>query len=456
MKRYFMIVTSTTLLAGTSLWSCQGNKSSGGFSKVFERWNTSNAPERLEWDFERDFYELPLQAKLDAVPWADSYWPSQRGGLASRWNSSGQGFGFGGPSLEALRRMSEREIKGLSPAEKYDIFVGNYDYPTLKGEQKRTSPTSRSWEGICHGWAPAAFNYVEPDAVTLTGANGIRVPFGSSDIKALLSFYQGETANPRPVNRMLGARCDVNLGSLTSRAGDSSCRDVNAGAFHLVLANYIGIRKHGFVADVTRDFQVWNHPIYKYKTRVVSVQAPSPGAAAQTVKELMIETAMTYVVESQPAWRSWRLSPNINYDATKNYQYRLELNANDEIVGGEWLTTDRPDFLWFADRPDFTGYFSALGVIYSAGTLGRDPLNGPPDGPVVDPSATPAPTPPVDPSAGPGTDPTAVPGLIPSPPTGNEPTVVSTPLAEPSIQPPRPIPNPTLFGTVDPEDPPPR
>jgi hypothetical protein len=126
-----------------------------------------------------------------------------------------------------------------------------------------------------------------------------------------------------------------------------------------------------------RDFQVWNHPIYKYKSKVISHHAPSPGAAPQTVTELVVETAMTYVVESQPAWLPWHLSPSISYDASKNYQYQLELNANDEIVGSEWMSSERPDFLWFADRPNFTGYFSALGDIYAASTSGRDSLNEP-------------------------------------------------------------------------------
>jgi hypothetical protein len=203
MKRYFSIVTSAALLGGTALWSCQGNKAAHGLSTVWESWNSTNNPERLQWDFERDFYALPLEAKLDIVPWADSYWPATRGGIGNRWNGSGEGFGFSGPSLESLSNMSQRELESLSPAEKYDIFVGNYDYPTLRGEQKRNSPIASSWEGICHGWAPASINFIEPNSVTLEGAGGIRVPFGSSDIKALLSFYQGEAANPRPINRML-------------------------------------------------------------------------------------------------------------------------------------------------------------------------------------------------------------------------------------------------------------
>ena len=40
-----------------------------------------------------------------------------------------------------------------------------------------------------------------------------------------------------------------------------ACEGVNAGALHILLANMVGIRKEGFIADVTRDREVWNHQL---------------------------------------------------------------------------------------------------------------------------------------------------------------------------------------------------
>ncbi len=47
--------------------------------------------------------------------------------------------------------MSLDDLKILSPAEKYDIYVGRYDYPTVQSEWKRTNPEDAHWEGLCHG-----------------------------------------------------------------------------------------------------------------------------------------------------------------------------------------------------------------------------------------------------------------------------------------------------------------
>ncbi|NBX17181.1 MAG: hypothetical protein EBR09_07440, partial [Proteobacteria bacterium] len=67
--------------------------------------------------------------------------------------------------------------------------MGRFDFPTVQSERRRTSPAAAAWEGLCHGWAPASLEFNEPEPVTVTGENNIKIPFGSSDIKALLSWY---------------------------------------------------------------------------------------------------------------------------------------------------------------------------------------------------------------------------------------------------------------------------
>ena len=334
-------------------------------ANVYEVWNQPNAPERLEWNFSRSFDELPLKGELDVAPWMDTYWPTAKGGINNRWAGTGQGFDLLSPNLETLQQMTEEQLRGLSPAEKYDAFVGRYDYPTVKLERGRTRPDAKSWEGLCHGWAPASLAFKEPGVVTLQGANGIRIPFGSSDIKALLIFLQGEAANPRPVNRMLGLRCGLRSGTFTDVSSASACKDVNAGAFHIVLTNYLGIRRHGFVVDRVRANEVWNHPVWKYKSRVISETEPSPQAAEGTVREVVLETDMTFAIETDAAWEPW--SPRgVRADKTATYRYQVELNINDEIIGGEWISGDRPDFLWIAEGTDFSGYYSQVKSIYEA------------------------------------------------------------------------------------------
>jgi hypothetical protein len=258
--------------------------------------------------------------------------------------------------------MPKSRIARMSPAEKYDIFIGNYQYEVQKQERNRTSHSRQRWEGLCHGWAPASMLFEEPDAVTLEGANGIEVPFGSSDVKALLSFYVGQVADAP--TRFLGERCNEDLRRRPEAGKRPECRDTNAGAFHVVLANMIGLQKRGFVIDKTRDLQVWNQPVWSYAVAVESESSEaSPGAAPGTAKEITLAVDVTYGVEVQAHWDALG---DDSASQTAHYRYRLELNRHGAIIGGEWLTAERPDFMWMQEAPEFDGYFAPLEKIYEA------------------------------------------------------------------------------------------
>lgn len=335
-------------------------------SQVFEAWNLRNSPSRVQFDFNHDFNQLPLAGKITKMPWSDTYWPSNEGGVAARWADphAPDAFSYESPTLEEYENMSVNDRKMLSPAEKYDIFMGRFDYPTVQFERKRTKPTNESWEGICHGWANAAINFDEPKPLAVAGVNGITVEFGSSDVKALLSYYQGQVAPLPALSRSLGATCLQNLELNPEAANSPACKDTNPGAFHIALTNFIALRNRGFVVDVTRDAQVWNQPVYGYSSTIESVRAPSEKASPGTFKELIISTQMNYTFEIEPNW-DVVLDTREQSTKSKLYQYSLELNAAGDIIGGEWISDDRPDFLWFAEKPKFSDYYANLENIYN-------------------------------------------------------------------------------------------
>jgi hypothetical protein len=39
-------------------------------------------------------------------------------------------------------------------------------------------------------------------------------------------------------------------------------------------------------------------------------------------------------------------NPNPNASLTKSYNFILDLDSNYNIIGGTWVSTDRPDFIW--------------------------------------------------------------------------------------------------------------
>ena len=331
-------------------------KSSG--ARLAEEWNKNNDPIVMGEGYVVKLAELPLAGELARKPWSDSYWPSVGGGISARWQGGGPWFR---PGPRMLRRMPRAKLARMSPAEKYDVFIGNYNYEVQKQERGRTNQSRLRWEGICHGWAPASMLFKEPQPVTLRGANGVEVPFGSSDIKALLSFYQGQVAEAP--TKFLGERCNENLEHNPGAAATPACRDINAGAFHVVLANMIGLRGQGFVIDKTRGDQVWNQPVWKFETQLESTGGPSTGASAGTVEEITVASQVTWGVEVRPHWEALGdESPR----HTVNYRYHLELNKAGDVIGGEWLTHDRPDFMWTQEAPEFEGYFAPLKVIYES------------------------------------------------------------------------------------------
>lgn len=351
--------------SGLAVSGCSAEPKITGQSRVFEAWDVINQPTRFGRQFETRFENLPRAGQLGKIPWSDSYWPTQRAGIAFRWLSpASPPFGYSLHSRATVQSMSADQISKLSPAEKLDIFMGRFDFPTVLSERRRTSPGAAAWEGLCHGWAPAALEFREPNPVTLEGANNIKIAFGSSDVKALLTWFMAVHNRVGAIG--LGGRCNMggSIGMSTS-----PCRDANAGAFHIVLANMIGRFKEGFIADIARAAEVWNQPIYGFRTRELSRQGPSPGAAIGTRQEIIVESEVNYTVEVEPQWNALGQLLERPVVGTSIYRYRLELDAQGVIRGGEWLQDSRPDFLWLQQRGEFGPNLNAIAKIYEASTL---------------------------------------------------------------------------------------
>lgn len=337
------------------------------FSSLYEAWDERNEPLRVSRNFVATFAALPLQGEVSESqrPWSDTYWPSRRAGISSRWlGFTNDYFSYQLHTESEIRAMNREQLTRLSPAEKYDIFMGRFDYPTVAKERSRTSPDDEGWEGLCHGWAASSLLYSEPMPRDVISASGIVVPFGAADIKALLTYYEGEVRK-NAGSRHVGVRCNADLDSNPEYSDRPECRDTNAGAFHVVLANQLGRIGTGFVLDVTRDRQVWNQPLIRYETRVLGEAGPSEGAAEGTVRELEIETDVTWAVENSPTWDPVIGTP-YQVEQMKSYRYRLELNAIGDIVGGEWLQEDRPDFLWVPKKSEFENYWQGISEIYTS------------------------------------------------------------------------------------------
>ena len=355
-----------------------------GRSGLKEAWNPENNPKLLAHDdMVTLFKDLPLKGEVTKTAWSDSYWPTWQGGISYRWLTDEINYEL--PREDAADQL----YKLQSPAEKYDLALERYDFPTVQSERLRTQVLSTipgtevfkadfkipTWEGLCHGWAAAAHNFSEPSrTVTVDLSNGKKVVFYPSDIKALLIYYQQYNGNRSTTTVFAGERCNEDFKKLDERLArgeitvaerdaaknSPACRDTNAATLHLVLANEIGRRNSGFIIDITRDAEVWNQPVNSFTSEIVSQSdTVSEGDAPDTTSEVRMVTRVVYSSEMQP-----RRNATGAYQLSARYEYVLELNKDGEIIGGHWISEERPDFLWRESTPIFQGYFKRLSGLY--------------------------------------------------------------------------------------------
>ena len=512
-----------------------------GTNQLADAWNAANNPQLLlaqAKGFETVFNKLPLTGRSAKMPWSGDYWPNFQGGISYRWNSKesetlsyllsrssdqtygGQlddnpklqkyrriVYGYTPPTQKNIDRMTSRQrtklFASLSPAEKYDIFRGRFDYPTLYAERERTKvlktlrnentgkqvdPEERiqRWFGLCHAWAPATMLFNEPDEVSeAISADGYKMTFASADIKALLSYMLETEPTSFIEDGYVGERCDNSFlpelrdlslqlaqeiipGNLDSiydfrdgiydldriseltkleivahalafapslpdaeeffnqelwhfretieksqaiafkahfkNAGkaaelnltqmlakiekaifNQACNDTNAGAFHMILANIMGLNKKTFGLDKTRSYEVWNQAAAAYTTTEVGRSTGSAiheGAAALTVETVEVLTEFLYTSEIGASQHKVGNDRDLAFyhvpagDDIKTpdgivwaYHYKLELDKHGRIIGGTWLSQSRPDFLWNVAKAPFPRRFKYLKQLYEMATL---------------------------------------------------------------------------------------
>lgn len=323
------------------------------------------------------------QAKLAETPWSDDYWGLYKGELGARYGDpnfpnsddwqKNWNYVAANPVAAIIKSRSASRINRLSPAEKYDAIIGDAEGSLTQrmwadGKSFYDATGSvESWMGICHGWAPAAYMLARPKkAVTLVTPDNVPIKFFPADIKALASLLW---ANMPARTRFIGGRCNDKNPSLdqsTGRVTSAQCFDTNPGTWHLAVVNQIGVAKRSMVFDVTFDYEVWNQPVYGYSYTYFNPQtrkATSNLAQAklaisayttdkfkrfrspQTRSVIGVSMLVSYIVEVNPTQRE---EDQAAYDSIQQvaYEYDLELDANDVIIGGEWYRNEHPDFLW--------------------------------------------------------------------------------------------------------------
>lgn len=306
--------------------------------------------------------------------WSGSYWPIYQGSIAVRYrdpnfirliNNNDQWDKY--KELRdklPLYTYSGKENQ-LSPAEKYDLLVGDSEMSLTKyawdiGEKNAIAGKVKTWRGICDGWSSATQKMPRPvKSVTLKTPAGLPITFYPEDIKALGSLMYARSQGA-PI--FLGKRCRNQVIGLFTGA----CAETNPGTFHRALINRVGNMKKTFIADVSPGGEVWNYPIESYKATFYNVFDDSESANFEDVKEPFTKknsfshsgrrhknTAAIVGVKLTVNYRDMRPANLLETDSagqdkvmTMTYNYDLELDANNNILGGESFSKNLPDFIW--------------------------------------------------------------------------------------------------------------
>lgn len=343
-----------------SLFMCVGLVSCGPAPDM-PKYHTSVSVEMLDAKDEKSFSLLPLSGEVRNGEkfWSGDYWALNQGTINLRWNSPiGEGWDYASPAKEDLLFMTADQIAELSPTEKFDIYLGRYDYPLKSEVYTYSNRNAQSWEGICNGWAPASMNHNEPTPKTVTNRDGVVIQFGSSDIKALLSYYYA--FHHRVENtQQIGRRCPRGSGWFN---WNKDCKnDLNAGSFHIVLTNKVGRRNESFMVDIERYKEVWNHPVLSYTTKIEKEFKGTKRHPEGTVKGMSVRTKVSYINESERnTWGPVRGTSDQKL-IIREYAYDLYLDAKNDIIGGDWTSSERPDFVWtMGPAPEFNGLLAGL------------------------------------------------------------------------------------------------
>jgi hypothetical protein len=326
--------------------------------------------------------------KLDAyktgeaqiTPWSGHYWPIYEGGIGVRYGDErfphSESFEVNYKYFKKHYLKASSSIKNLdklSPSEKYDLIsedknwsLTKYSWAVGKHYYDATKEVE-TWMGICHGWAPAAFVVPEPKKsfeVTLPHLNKT-IKFYPDDIKALVSQLWAQAEVPVT---FIGGRCNDkdpkadDKGRIISR----DCFDTNPASWHLTLLNLLGKGKKSFVFDATYDYEVWNQPISSYKLKYFNPNDKQPTEdlvaavisygdfkddpykkyRSANVKSIVgVQLDLSYVVESMP-FQVDGIDASLPNVVDVTYYYDLEIDENNNVIGGEWYQAAHPDMLW--------------------------------------------------------------------------------------------------------------
>jgi hypothetical protein len=345
-------------------------------SNVFdlnEKAGVVGAPKRQPWS--GTFW--PLRSGSTANPYAARIGKSKVGYIVSQTNGASTNMRLFENRMQrilskmAAGKLSDQMIDEMAPSEKYDLYLGDHDFSFTHAEwqsvaeHKDFSGYMAMWEGTCHGWSMAAINEPRPaKAFTVPSLDGkYMIPFYPHDLKALSTRLWGNSLI-QDFTISQGLRCNTRRAEkdkVTGKILNETCEGVNPGDFHVSLLELVGARKESFVINKKSNvLDVWNQPVAGYELNYFNPMTEEKGTLEKSVvranafkdpfqkfraegtKSLVgVEMTLKYTAETFPSHAATDSDQDDKINDLK-IRYDLELDANNQVIGGEWRGKEAP------------------------------------------------------------------------------------------------------------------
>lgn len=319
-----------------------------GLRSALKIWKFSDDKLENYLDPMKGSQEFRLNA--ERAPWAGNYFPMMDGGIANRWQKPVDAkTQMSAPAeLDHYLKMTKTDLAKLSPAEKYDLLLGNYDLPVTKFELQNRGPLRQmkvqDWEGFCNGVRCAGINLREPkNAVVVTNRDGLRLTFEPADLKALAgaSYFYVE-----------------NYAQAGSPSGDKRAEaQPNPAVFDAILRYFLADKQKAFVIDSHLGSEIWNESVVGFRRTVSepkNLSAEEKRAYRWAVSKVEIngelETLGELGIQDSNNGKTQARVAKGEILSTVPIRYTLYLDEDGRAYDGEWQNfrgNRGVDFVWF-------------------------------------------------------------------------------------------------------------
>ncbi len=352
---------------------------------------------------------VPKELRSARHPWLHRSWKLKTGMIANRYVDrnfvklptfqSRIQYIQNNPMSEIARSRSRdaanlRDM--LSPAEKYDLLVGDLTSSLARSQWRIAESQHRNggigeWMGLCDGSAAATFITREPtrNIVLKDPIYGRDIRFFAADVKALASLLYSEFVVAVPV---VGGRCNRDFTGTLPPGSSPECESLNPATWHRSVIHLTGELDEALFIDHTATREVWNTPVfaysYHYYNPITRQATRDLHAAAVPLNDLRSDpfrharhpstvAVVGVSMEVHTAGGSTNALDGAYPAQTikRTYIYDLELDAQGRVVGGEWYSSSRPDFMWVMKKnfEPQTHADKRIGVsVWSSGTVPND------------------------------------------------------------------------------------